>query len=273
MYIKEGALVIGDEEIRINMPYKEVKSIMAKAGFLKGGGESGKLNEGKDLPSRESEHEKASYISCGKQSFYDMDFDMDLYFSEGRLNRAVLTPRPASFPYINEGNLLKNIEGLAQKHRESLASNLGRPFYRDSSNFYYLIDGLLIVSSVSDAGDHYGLSILDALTALAAGRGYALVSRDLLENGGPISYMYFEQADNADDSGWRFFSGRETNAYINDPDNIEMMDLGLLAAKYPDVLPYLMEEEPASFESEDADSASGSPNSRPFTRPFIRKAL
>ena len=40
--------------------------------------------------------------------------------------------------------------------------------------------------------------------------------------------MYKEEPDNDVDSGWRFFSGFETDEYVNNPKNIEVYDVNTI---------------------------------------------
>ena len=53
----------------------------------------------------------------------------------------------------------------------------------------------------------------------------AFVTKDLVEQKKPIRFMYKEQADNVNDSGWRFFSGDEPQEYVDNADNIIMCSL------------------------------------------------
>ena len=49
--------------------------------------------------------------------------------------------------------------------------------------------------------------------------GYVIATKILVENNMPVLYAYREIARNHQDSGWRFFSGSESQAYIDDPEN------------------------------------------------------
>lgn len=49
--------------------------------------------------------------------------------------------------------------------------------------------------------------------------GYCFVSNLIIQQKQEIGYMYKEFPDDDDDSGWRFFSGNETEDYMNNPDN------------------------------------------------------
>lgn len=51
------------------------------------------------------------------------------------------------------------------------------------------------------------------------------ITKDLLNNNKKIKFMYREQPDNESDSGWRFFSGDETQEYVDDSSNLAYISL------------------------------------------------
>lgn len=52
-------------------------------------------------------------------------------------------------------------------------------------------------------------------------------------------YMYREKPQFLTDSGWRFFSSKETQAYVNDADNLGFYDINTVANYDPTIIPYL----------------------------------
>lgn len=54
--------------------------------------------------------------------------------------------------------------------------------------------------------------------------GYVYASKFLVDNRLPVTFMYREEGE-GDDSGWRFFSGLETQEYMDDPDNVGIYDV------------------------------------------------
>lgn len=50
--------------------------------------------------------------------------------------------------------------------------------------------------------------------------GYCYVSNQIIQQKQEIGYMYKEFPDDDDDSGWRFFSGNETEDYMNNHYNV-----------------------------------------------------
>ncbi len=59
----------------------------------------------------------------------------------------------------------------------------------------------------------------------------ALISKMCMENGNTIRFLYREKADREQDSGWRMFTGLESDEYNNDPSNIRIVNVGYLLDK------------------------------------------
>lgn len=58
-----------------------------------------------------------------------------------------------------------------------------------------------------------------------------------------IGYMYRDEPNpDYPDSGWRFFVGDESDAYVNDPDNTTVCGLNTICNLYPDILAYIHAE-------------------------------
>ncbi len=53
----------------------------------------------------------------------------------------------------------------------------------------------------------------------------AFVSRMIVDEGQPVRFMYREEPNRKEDSGWRMFSGYETQVYNDDPNNIALVPL------------------------------------------------
>jgi hypothetical protein len=52
------------------------------------------------------------------------------------------------------------------------------------------------------------------------------VTRRVLYDGEPVGYLYREEPDEEEDSGWRIMAGDESQAYMDDSDNIALGSLG-----------------------------------------------
>lgn len=75
-----------------------------------------------------------------------------------------------------------------------------------------------------------------------------------LERGECVRFLYREEADRKEDSGWRMFSGHESDEYANDPNNISILDVGWMLDRDPTLLEPLKEGVGAVFEREDKGS-------------------
>jgi len=69
--------------------------------------------------------------------------------------------------------------------------------------------------------------------------GYVLATKMLVNERRKVRYMYHEEGDNSQDSGWRFFCGDENDEYVNDPDNIGVYDVNTIIEIDKTIIPYL----------------------------------
>ena len=67
--------------------------------------------------------------------------------------------------------------------------------------------------------------------------------------------MYREAPDSFLDSGWRFFSGQESQDYSDNAENFCMYDVNTVANYDPDIIPLLGAPEGSAFER-NADTGS-----------------
>ena len=70
----------------------------------------------------------------------------------------------------------------------------------------------------------------------------------IMVDGKKIAYMYREVAKQPEDSGWRFFSGDEDQAYIDDLGHTDIYAVNTVANYDPDIIPYLDTQAPCAFE-------------------------
>jgi len=77
--------------------------------------------------------------------------------------------------------------------------------------------------------------------------GYGLVTDRITVDGQPITYMYREIPDNKQDSGWRFFSGDEDDNYLDDENNISIMNINTIAHYDQSILPFLESDYDTAF--------------------------
>lgn len=74
---------------------------------------------------------------------------------------------------------------------------------------------------------------------LVSGMGYCYATNKITVDGHPVGMMYREESDDEDDSGWRFFSGLETQEYFDDEDNTMVFDVNTIANYDTTIIPYL----------------------------------
>jgi len=78
--------------------------------------------------------------------------------------------------------------------------------------------------------------------------GGCFASDRVTVDGTKVGYMYRETPEGAWDSGWRFFSGDESEGYTDDPTHFAIYDVNTVANYDPDVIPYLPTPAPCAFE-------------------------
>ncbi|MCK5441447.1 MAG: DUF2185 domain-containing protein [Maribacter sp.] len=54
-----------------------------------------------------------------------------------------------------------------------------------------------------------------------------------------VGYMYREESSYRNDSGWRFFSGSESQEYVDDASNTAIYDVNTIANYDKTIMPYL----------------------------------
>lgn len=74
---------------------------------------------------------------------------------------------------------------------------------------------------------------------LAEGYGFCVVSDQITVEGEPVGYAYREEPEDKDDSGWRFLSGSESDAYIDNTKNFSIFDVNVVANYDGSIIPLL----------------------------------
>lgn len=78
--------------------------------------------------------------------------------------------------------------------------------------------------------------------------GYCFATKKITIEGLKVGYMYREIPEDGADSGWRFFSGTESQDYVDNPNNIQIYDVNTIANYDKSIIPYL--DSPIGFEYE-----------------------
>jgi hypothetical protein len=87
---------------------------------------------------------------------------------------------------------------------------------------------------------------------IAVGFGSCYASDQITVDGRPVGFMYREVPDNDTDSGWRFFSGAETQEYTDDPANFEIYDVNTIANYDPGITGFLAAPHGSAFARNEA---------------------
>lgn len=69
--------------------------------------------------------------------------------------------------------------------------------------------------------------------------GGCIATDKITVDGLPVKYMYRTTPSRDFDSGWRFFSGTETQEYIDDLENSGAYEVNTIANYDPSIIPYL----------------------------------
>lgn len=79
-------------------------------------------------------------------------------------------------------------------------------------------------------------------------QGFCVASNRVMKDGCKVGWAYREAVGKDGDSGWRFFSGDESEAYSNDLDNFAFHDINAVAAHDPSIAEIADLPEGSSYE-------------------------
>ena len=83
----------------------------------------------------------------------------------------------------------------------------------------------------------------------------AFVSAMCLEAEECVRFLYREEPDRAEDSGWRMFTGHESDGYANEPQNIRLIEVGWILDRDPSLLEPLKQGVGAVYERKNKGSS------------------
>jgi len=84
--------------------------------------------------------------------------------------------------------------------------------------------------------------------------GSCYASDKITVDGMKVKYMYREQPVFSGDSGWRFFSGTETQEYVDDENNLMIYDLNTIVNYDPAIIPFLEMDTGTELERSSGDN-------------------
>jgi len=79
----------------------------------------------------------------------------------------------------------------------------------------------------------------EEIKPILVNQGGCLATNKITMDGCQVGYMYREQPKNDMDNGWRFFSGTESQDYVDDSTNTNVYDINTIANYDSDIIPYV----------------------------------
>jgi hypothetical protein len=80
---------------------------------------------------------------------------------------------------------------------------------------------------------------LESIKTLVKNKGSCIASDHITVEGLQVGYMFRSEPEFDTDSGWRFFSGKEDQDYVDNPDNMMIYHINTIANYDPSIVPYL----------------------------------
>jgi hypothetical protein len=87
----------------------------------------------------------------------------------------------------------------------------------------------------------------DQIQQVIAPMGACFATDHITVEGRKVGYMYRQDPDNEIDSGWRFLSGDECQAYADDPANWALYEVNTICNYDPAIIPHLTSESGTAF--------------------------
>ncbi|ASK28219.1 DUF2185 domain-containing protein [Neisseria chenwenguii] len=85
--------------------------------------------------------------------------------------------------------------------------------------------------------------------ALSAALDRCIATKTVTEGGEPVGFLYREAPVFEHDSGWRFFSGDESDEYTDNPDNFTVCSVADITARNPEIAALLAKPEGSAWET------------------------
>ncbi|MGI2901663.1 DUF2185 domain-containing protein [Shewanella algae] len=88
----------------------------------------------------------------------------------------------------------------------------------------------------------------EQIKPLAKGFGGCIATDMITVEGKSVGYMYRDEPNNPQDSGWCFMSGYESQEYMDEPSNHAIYDVNTIANYDPEIIPFLNAPVGSAFE-------------------------
>lgn len=83
----------------------------------------------------------------------------------------------------------------------------------------------------------------------------AMVSRMVTADNKPILWIFRDEPEDKEDSGWRIFSGDEEEDYFDEEDNFDWLTVAELLEKEPTIEPFIKHNPNSEFERDSVEDA------------------
>lgn len=83
--------------------------------------------------------------------------------------------------------------------------------------------------------------------------GYIIASNQIMKDGKKIGYLYREKPEDENDSGWRVFSGDESQEYVDNSANFAMYNAVTIVELEPQLKNILDSDYPVTFERDQSE--------------------
>ncbi len=88
--------------------------------------------------------------------------------------------------------------------------------------------------------NHYKFRLKpDEIKEVIPEMGSCIASDQITVEGLPVGFMYREEPQVENDTGWRFIAGQENQDYLDDPMNSMVFEVNVIANYDPAIIPYL----------------------------------
>lgn len=84
--------------------------------------------------------------------------------------------------------------------------------------------------------------------ALTVALDRCIATNTVAESKQPVGFLYREAPVFEHDSGWRFFTGEETDEYTDDPDNFSILSISEITRHNPGLVSLLTRPEGSAWE-------------------------
>jgi len=97
-------------------------------------------------------------------------------------------------------------------------------------------------------GKTYAFPPREQVVRLVPHSGGCLATDRIAVDGREVGYMYREAASRPEDTGWRFFAGDESRAYLDNLAHSDVYAVNTIANHDPAILPFLDTPAPCAFQ-------------------------